>query len=268
MGNVLTDFEARLQSGKPVIAGWCHFSDPMVSEAMAREAYDAIIYDMQHGQIGLDAVMRSIPLVTALGKAAIARIPVGHFAEGSRLLDAGASAVIAPMINTVEDARLFASVMKFPPMGERSWGANRGLWLSGLKGTDYLQSANGFTKALAMIETREAMAVIDDILMVPGIDGVFIGPGDLSIALSNGAFVDPLHASVTEAIDHIIKRAKAHKKQVWAYAVSGKRAAEMFAMGLHCAAISSDVNLLRAASALEIAAAQGKAASGSAGGGY
>ncbi len=130
----LSAFAERVRSGSPVTAGWCHLSDPMASEALAREACEAVVHDMQHGQVGLDAVMRSVPLVTALGKAAVVRIPVGHFSEASRLIDAGASAVIAPMVNSVEDARRFASFMKFPPVGERSWGANRGLWLSGLKG--------------------------------------------------------------------------------------------------------------------------------------
>jgi 4-hydroxy-2-oxoheptanedioate aldolase len=267
MANLLSDFAKSARSGASQVAAWCHFSDPMVSEALAREAFDAIIFDMQHGQLTLDAVMRSIPLVTALGRPAIARIPVGHFAEASRLLDSGVSAVIAPMINTVEDARLFASFMKFPPMGERSWGANRGLWMSGLKGTDYLKAANGFTLAIAMIETREALAIVDDILAVEGIDGVFVGPADMSIGLSNGGLVDPLHDSVTEAIKHVIARTHAHKKIAWAYAVSGKRAAEMFEMGLDLAAVVSDINMLRSAAAAEVAAARGgKAAAGP--GGY
>ncbi len=261
MSNILGEFAASARSGKPLVTAWCHFSDPMVSEALAREPFDAIVFDMQHGQIGLDALMRSIPLVTALGRAAIARIPVGHFAESSRLLDAGASAVIAPMINSVEDAKRFAAFMKFPPMGERSWGANRGLWLSGLKGTDYLKAANGFTLAIAMIETKEALAIVDDILAVPGIDGVFVGPGDMSIALSDGGFIDPQHPDVTKAIAKVIERAHAHKKLAWAYAVNGKRAAELFALGLDLASISSDINMLRAAATQEIAAARGTKAS-------
>ena len=77
---------------------------------------------MQHGMIDLAAVLRAIPLITAADKPAVVRIPVGEFATASRLLDAGVSAVIAPMINTLEDARRFGSFMKYPPVGERSWG--------------------------------------------------------------------------------------------------------------------------------------------------
>jgi 4-hydroxy-2-oxoheptanedioate aldolase len=266
MANLLTEFAEKARKPELLLSAWCHFSDPMVSEALAREAFDAIVFDMQHGQISLDVVMRAIPLVTALGKPAIARIPVGHFPECSRLLDAGASAVIAPMINTIEDARTFASFMKFPPLGERSWGANRGLWMSGLKGTDYLKNANGFTLAIAMIETKEALAIVDDILAEPGIDGVFVGPADMSIALSDGGHVDPLDPAVDKAIRHIVARAHAHKKVCWAYAVSGKRAAEMGAYGLNLASIMSDINMVRAAAADEIASARGKGTSAKAGG--
>ncbi len=93
------------------------------------------------------------------------------------------------------------------------------------------------------------------------------GPGDLSIALSGGAFVDPLHPSVDEAMAQVIARAKAHGKQAWAYAVSGKRAAEMFTAGMGLVAVASDINMLRKGAALEFAAARGTVA-GASGGGY
>jgi 4-hydroxy-2-oxoheptanedioate aldolase len=266
LANLMTEFAQKARQPDLLLSAWCHLSDPMVSEALAREGFDAVTFDMQHGQISLDAVMRSIPLVMALGKPAIVRIPVGHFSECSRLLDAGASAVIAPMINTIADAKRFASFMKFPPLGERSWGANRGLWASGMKGTDYLKNANNMTLAIAMIETKEALDLVDDILAVPGIDGVFVGPADLSIALSEGGHVDPLDPAVDEAIQHIVKRAHAHKKICWAYSVSGKRAAEMGEYGLNLAAIMSDINMLRAAAADEVAIARGKVTTAKAGG--
>ena len=85
------------------------------------------------------------------------------------------------MINSVEDARLFVSFTKFPPLGERSWGPARALALTGLSPQDYFKQANDFSLIVAMIETREAIAAVDDILAVPGIDGVFVGPSDLSI---------------------------------------------------------------------------------------
>ncbi len=119
------------------------------------------------------------------------RVPVGDFASASRLIDAGAAGVIAPMINSRADAERFASFAKFPPVGERSWGPRAALALSGLDLQGYLASANRLTQAIAMIETREALDALDDILAVAGIDGVFIGPADLSIALEQRRQMGP-----------------------------------------------------------------------------
>jgi 4-hydroxy-2-oxoheptanedioate aldolase len=179
-------FMDRLRGGSPALAAWCGMSEPAIPALLAREAFDAVVLDLQHGAIDFAAALRAVPLVAAAGKPAMVRVPVGEFATASRFLDAGASGVIAPMINTIEDARRFASFMKFPPTGERSWGPHGALALSGLTPGDYFQTANGLSVSFAMVETREALAIIDDIMAVPGIDGIFIGPSDLSIALSQG----------------------------------------------------------------------------------
>jgi 4-hydroxy-2-oxoheptanedioate aldolase len=104
----------------------------MVAGLLAREGFDAVTLDMQHGFIDFGVAMRAIPLIVAAGKPGIVRIPVGEFATASRLLDAGATGIIAPMINTVEDARRLAAFTKFPPVGERSWGPAGALALTGL----------------------------------------------------------------------------------------------------------------------------------------
>ena len=139
----VTALGERLKEKSPVITAWCGIPEPWIAALMAREAYDAVTCDMQHGTYDLAAVVRAIPLIAAAGKPALARIPVGEFQTASKLLDAGASGIVAPMINTVEDARRFASFMKFPPVGERSWGPLVSMTLSGLQPTDYLGQANG-----------------------------------------------------------------------------------------------------------------------------
>src|SRR5829696_8867560 len=145
----------RLKNSSYVLTAWCGIPEPAVAAILARESYDAVTLDMQHGTYDLASVVRAIPLIAAASKPAIARIPVGEFQTASKLLDAGASGIVAPMINTVEDARRFVSFMKFPPVGERSWGPLGSMMLSGLQPADYLKQANGFSITLAMIETRE-----------------------------------------------------------------------------------------------------------------
>src|ERR687894_1512798 len=103
----ITALADRLRSGVPALAAWCGLPDPAIAGLLAHEGFDAVVVDMQHGAIDFAAILRGIPLVAAAGKPAIARIPVGDFATASRMLDAGVAAIIAPMINTVEDARAF-----------------------------------------------------------------------------------------------------------------------------------------------------------------
>jgi len=184
------------------------------------------------------------------------RIPVGDFAAASRFLDAGVSGIIAPMINTIEDARRLAGFTKFPPVGERSWGPHGALSLSGLQPADYFRKANDLSVAFAMVETREALNIIDDILAVPGIDGVFIGPSDLSIALSGGKGPDPASAEVEQAVDHALSRARAAGKLAAIYAASGARAAELARKDIHMVSIASDTALLRAGAQAALAAAR------------
>ena len=255
---MLTDpsFPSLLQRGSPVLSAWCGLPEPSVPGLLAREAFDAVTLDMQHGAIDFSAAMRAVPLIAAAGKPALVRIPVGDFASASRFLDAGVSGVIAPMINSVEDARRLAGFTKFPPVGERSWGPLGALALSGLEPAAYFGRANELTVTFAMVETREALAAIDGILAVPGIDGVFIGPSDLSIALSGGQELNPAGREVEQALDHALSRARAAGKLAAVYAASGSRAAELGRRGFQFISVASDTVLLRSGAQAALAAAR------------
>ena len=256
MASPVQALAAGLTGTRPVFTAWCGLPEPSIAGYLAREAgIDAVVLDMQHGVIDFLNATRAIPLVAASGKPAIPRIPVGEFATASRLLDAGAAGIIAPMINTVEDARRLAAFIKFPPLGERSWGPHPALTLTGLQPADYFGTANSFLRSFAMIETREALDRIDDILAVDGIDAVFIGPSDLSIGLSRGAALDPNGAEVSAAIDHALARAKAAGKAAGIYAPSGERAADFAKRGFHLVSVASDIGFLRAGAAAMMKAA-------------
>lgn len=243
--SIHVDFASRLATGEPLFSAWVGSREPAIAALLAREAFDLVTLDMQHGAVDVDAAIRGIQLVAGAGKPTVVRIPVGEFQTTSRLLDAGAAAVIAPMINSAADARAFAAFAKFPPLGERSWGPHAALALTGLAPKDYLARANGLTQAVAMIETRAALDAVDDILAVEGIDAVFIGPADMSIALSGGRDLDPESAAVDAAIDHVLARARAAGKAVWAYAGPPERAAALARKGIVVSAIGSDTTFLR-----------------------
>lgn len=246
----------RFRQGTPALTAWCGIPEPAVAGVLAREAYDAVTLDMQHGLYDFDAVARAIPLIAVAGKPAIARIPVGEFQTASKLLDAGASGIIAPMINSVEDARRFAAFTKYPPVGERSWGPAAALMLTGLEPAAYLKQANDVSLTFAMIETREALAAIDDILAVPGIDAIFLGPSDLSITLSRGETLAVASPEVETALVHAQARAKAAGKMAAIYAATGERAAEFVKRGFSLIAVGGDTACLRLGAQAALGAAR------------
>jgi 4-hydroxy-2-oxoheptanedioate aldolase len=216
-----------------------------------------VVLDLQHGSMDFAGSLRALPQISLAGKPALVRMPVADFSTASRFLDAGFSGIIAPMINTVEDARRFAGFMKFPPLGERSWGAYGALALTGLQPGDYLRQGNDLTVAFAMVETRESLSNLDEILAVPGIDGVFVGPSDLSIALLGGKGVDPAGPEVEKALDHVLARTKAAGKLSAIFASSGARAGELARKGFNMVSIGNDMSMLRAGAQAALAAARG-----------
>ena len=255
-GGIVGKLAGSLKAGG-VLSAWIGLNDLFVAETLAREAFDAITLDMQHGGIDFLGAARAVHTAAAAGKPMLARVAVGDFATASRLADAGVAGIIAPMINSGGEAQRFAAFVKYPPMGSRSWGPRSALAFSGLPGPEYLAAANRFTLAIAMIETPVALAAVDDILAIDGIDGVFVGPSDLSITLNAGAKIDPHGEAVEAAIDRIVAAAKRRGKFVGLWCVDGARARHALSRGVALCTVSSDQLLMRAAARSELAAARG-----------
>ncbi len=240
----------RLKAGETIYTGWCGLPYPLVTEILAREGFAAVTIDGQHGLWDTASIVAAVAAVRQGGAAPIVRVPVGGFASISRALDFGAEGIIAPMINTPEDARALAAFAKFPPIGERSWGPHRATTLAGLTDQSiYLREANDHIVTLAMIETRTALQNFDAIIATPGIDGFFLGPSDLSIALSDGKILDPLSKDVERELDNLIAATQRAKKISGAYCHSAERAAALAKRGVKFLAVSSDLAMLRAGAA-------------------
>ncbi len=225
-----------LPTGPARFLGWSMIADPMLAGFLARAGFDAVLLDQQHGTYDYKTSCAAITEVALAGKSTLVRVPVGDFAMVSRMLDAGAAGIVAPMINTVADAEALAAAAKFPPVGQRSWGPDRAMWLSG----DYLAGANDRALTIAMCETEAGIADLEAILAVPGIDGVLVGPADLSIALSKGAAIDPLGSAVTAALGEIARKTRAAGKIPCAFAPSPARAQEMVGMGYQLVSVEYD----------------------------
>src|SRR6516225_417458 len=248
----------RLKAGETVHSGWCGLPAPIVAELVGREGFPAVTLDSQHGLWDTASLLAGIAQVRQAGAAAIVRIPVGEFATVSRALDFGAEGIIAPMINTVADARAYVSFAKFPPIGERSWGPHRATTLAQMPDqTVYLRELDALTVTFAMIETRTALDNVEAIAATPGIDALFLGPADLSIALSDGGKVDAMAVEVDTALERIIAAAGKARKIMGAYCHTPERAVALAKRGVRFLAVGSDMGFLRAGAAAALKVLRG-----------
>lgn len=229
------------------LLGWSEIPAPMVVGLMARSGFDVILLDQQHGQHDTASCIAAIAEAALAGVPAIVRLRVGDNAEAARMLDLGAAGVVSPMIESAAEARAFAAHVRYPPVGARSFGPTRVMQLAARTDPEaHLAAAGHETLALVMIETRAALEALDDILAVPGIDGVLVGPSDLSLSLTGGR-LEPESPETTAALARIAERARHHGRLACAYGSSPERARTLFGLGFHLASLGYDCDAIRQA---------------------
>ena len=211
------DLRKRLATGGPLLFSWMSVPSAVLAAQMARLPIEGVCLDMQHGLIGFPDAVGMLAQINAAGRPAIVRCLWNEPGLVGQALDAGACAVIAPMVNSRAEAEALVRAAKYPPVGGRSWGGYTALQTSGLEPADYLREANRLTMVFAMIETRTALAAVDEIAGTPDLDGIFVGPSDLSIALSNGAKLDRLGPDTLGAMEKIAAAARKHGRVAGAF---------------------------------------------------
>ena len=238
------DLRSRLASSEPFLFSWVSIPSGLFAGQIARVPLDGVCLDMQHGVIDFSDAAAMISAINGAGRPAIVRTLWSDPAAPGQALDAGACAVIAPMINTRAHAEALVRAAKYPPKGSRSWGGYTALQASGLTPGDYLQEANRMTMVFAMIETTEALANLDEIAATPGLDGLFVGPSDLSITLSNGAGIDRLGKNTMAAMEKIAAAAKANGIVAGAFGGGAEAVKAYLKLGFTFIAAVVDVDLL------------------------
>ena len=210
---------------------------------MAHQGWDSLTVDLQHGVVDYQAAVNMLTAISTTGTVPVVRVPWLDPGILMKVLDAGAYAVICPMVNTVTTRENWWAATHYPPRGTRSFGPIRALLYAG---ADYPQHANDTVVAFAMIETQEALDNLDDILRVDGFDAVYIGPSDLSLALGCTPTFDDVDTPVAEAIDHILARAKAHGVVAGIHNGAPEAALKRIAKGFQFVTVSSDARLMAA----------------------
>ena len=171
------------ESGEPVINGWLSTGSAFAAEVLAEQEFDSLTVDMQHGLSDIGDAIAVFQAIRASGVTPLTRVPWLEPGIIMKSLDMGALGIICPMINNREQAERLVSYMRYPPDGTRSFGPTRALISAG---SDYSSEANRQVLCLAMVETREGYQNIDEIVNTPGLDGIYIGPSDLTLGLTDG----------------------------------------------------------------------------------
>ncbi len=241
--------ENRLRSiwkdGGAAVNGWLAIPDSFSAETMAHQGWDTLTVDLQHGVIDYAAMVTMLQAISTTSTVPVVRVPWLEPGILMKTLDAGAYAVICPMVNTREDAQKLVAYTHYAPRGTRSFGPVRALLYGG---ADYFQHANDTIVTFAMIETAQALDNLDSILSVEGLDAIYIGPSDLSIALGCKPAFDELEPKVAQAVDHILTRAKAHGRVAGIHNGTPEAALARIGKGFQFVTIGSDARLIAAGS--------------------
>jgi 2-keto-3-deoxy-L-rhamnonate aldolase RhmA len=191
-------FRARLRSGERLIAPLVTLDSPAVAELLVAVGFDWLFIDAEHAP--LDAARMQGLMQAAGGTPCVVRLAAGEEIDIKRALDVGAAGVIAPQVNSADHARRIVRAAKYAPMGQRGLGIARA-HRYGLRVREYMESANEDTAVIVQAEHRDAVAAIEEIVRVDGVDGVLIGPYDLSASLGLPGAVD--HPQVRDAIARV-----------------------------------------------------------------
>jgi len=226
--------------GDAAVNGWLSIPSAFSAEVMSHQGFDSLTIDMQHGVVDYQVAVTMLQGISTTGVVPLARVPWNDPARIMKILDAGAYGVICPMINTRGEAEALVAACKYYPAGYRSWGPVRA---SIYAGSDYTpENANDTVLVIPMIETAQAVKNIDDILSVPGIDAVYVGPADLT------------EAPVVEAQRQIVAACKRHKVAAGIHCGGAPYALAMIAAGYQFVTLASDGRFLAARAADEVAA--------------
>jgi 4-hydroxy-2-oxoheptanedioate aldolase len=243
--------QARLRSGQKAVNGWCALPSPVTAEIMGRQGFDLMTVDLQHGLIDYQMALTVLQVLQGLPAPVMVRVPWNEPGIIAKALDAGFAGLICPMINTAEDARRLVQAARYAPLGARSFGPTRA---NLVYGPSYVKTANSDILLLAMIETREAVANLDAILAVEGIDGVYVGPSDLGLSLGHEPTLDPTAPEVLEAIADIAIRARSAGRIAGVHTGSAEMILRAFSQGYDFASLLTDARIFSSAIAAQISA--------------
>jgi 4-hydroxy-2-oxoheptanedioate aldolase len=235
-------FKRALAAPGAQIGLWLGLADPYAAELCATAGFDWLLIDGEHGPNDLRSMLGALQAVAPYPSHPVLRIPHGDTTLIKQVLEIGATTLLVPMVESAAQARALVAATRYPPRGVR--GVGSGLARSSRWGglPQYLHEADASVCLLVQVETASALAQLDEIAAVDGVDGVFIGPADLSASM--GHLGDPGNADVRVAIDTAIARILAAGKAPGILAVDEALARHCLALGARFVAVGVDATML------------------------
>ncbi|MEI9996903.1 MAG: aldolase/citrate lyase family protein [Rhizomicrobium sp.] len=232
-----------LSEGKTVLNGWSVVPGAFVAEIMGSLGWDALTIDAQHGIIGYPEMVAMLQAVCRFDLTPMVRLAGNDPVLIGQALDAGAMGVICPLVSSPEEAARFVSACRYPPLGCRSSGATRAMIYAGF---DYGGHADKEILKFAMIETREALDRVEEIAAVEGLDGLYVGPSDLSLALGGSQGFDKAEPAMIAAYERIVAACRHHGLTAGIHTASPAFARRTAQMGFRFITLVGDLNFLLA----------------------
>lgn len=240
-----------LTSGRPALNGWLSIGNAFTAEIMAAQGYDSVTIDIQHGALDYSSVLPMFQAMHASGVTPMARVPWCEPGIIMKALDAGAQGLICPMISSAKEAAEFVSYMRYPPNGQRSFGPTRANIAYG----GYDTFADNEVLAFAMIETQDGVNNLAEIAATPGLDGIYVGPADLTLGTQEGRLSPGFDRQEPEMID-LIRRIQSvcHQNGIFACLHCGtpEYAAKAIGWGFNLTTVSGDSRLLAGAASASV----------------
>lgn len=241
--------------GDWVLNTWVSADSPFVAQVLAQQGFDSVTVDLQHGIADYSQAGAMVTAIHASDATALVRVPWLDPGIIMKVLDAGVQGVICPMVNTPEDARALVAACRYAPLGRRSFGPTRALFVHG---TDYPGLANDDVVVLAMIETRQALDNLDAIVATPGLDGLYIGPSDLSLSLGYPPALDQTTPEVVTAIEQILAAAQSAGLKAGIHTADPAYARGMLAKGFDLVTVGADIRFIAQAAKAAAGAVRGE----------
>ncbi len=226
------------KSGKAAVNGWLQIPNSFTAELMANQNWDSLTLDMQHGMIDYHNALNMLQAISTTEVTPLARVNWNEPGQIMKILDAGCYGIICPMVSNRKEAENFVQACLYPSRGYRSFGPVRGLLYGG---SDYAKHSDNEILKLAMIETKEALEKLEEILDTPNLDGIYIGPADLSLSLGEEpGFDKPENTKVFKEINRILESAKKRNLIAGIHNGSVEYAQKMITKGFNLVTIGAD----------------------------